>query len=327
MGPAAERGLLTTPLMPFPMKISETGVFNAPPNFDMRPERVRFYVPDPPLYSDGLDKLRYIVLPKDGKINNTNPLHWQFPVGTIFIKSFLDGPGGKHPVETRFLRRVNEFSWQYATYKWNAAGTEAELAANEEARVPVMVDVAGKMFMHNIPSKADCGECHDNADKSNPDAVVKVIGFDELRLGGKATAASAKVQLDEFGDLGFFMAPVRPVAMRRTIKPQTNPMLKPVMDFVFGNCVHCHNASAGQFDMSPEVFVANTVNKPNMSQSVKPPDATYMRIVPRNPEKSIVFIQTRASNLPMSFRAMPPVGVQFPPQPAIDALRAWIMSL
>jgi hypothetical protein len=98
-----------------------------------------------------------------------------------------------------------------------------------------------------------------------------------------------------------------------------------VKRFVFGNCAHCHHGD-GQFDLRPEVFVENTKGKPTSASGVTPP-AGYLRVVPGDPEKSVLFLQLRATNLPATLKPMPPVGVQFPSADAIADVKAWIESL
>jgi hypothetical protein len=157
VSPACNDGLLLcSPLSPLPKTIRETGLFLAPPDFTRRPERVRLYKPDPELFSDGLHKLRYILLPTGEKVDNTDPKEWDFPIGMIFVKTFLDdGPGGtQHPVETRIVRRKNIFEYEYAAYKWNAAGTEAELTDNSgSTRVPSQANVQVSAGLRGMPRR------------------------------------------------------------------------------------------------------------------------------------------------------------------------------
>jgi hypothetical protein len=321
--------LLCSPLSPLPRTIKETGLFLAPPDFGKRPERVRLYKPDPELFSDGLHKLRYALLPAGQKIDNTDPKEWDFPIGMIFVKTFLDdGPAGtQHPVETRIVRRKDMFEYEYAAYRWNAAGTEAELADNKGiTRVPVPATLQGRgAFTHQIPAQQDCEECHEGNRKRH---TASVIGFDEIRLNSRLDAQAPRTQLQEFAALGFFKAPL-PATPTEIVN--ANAGLQRVMRFIYGNCAHCHHGE-GTFDMRPDVFVENTVGKPTEASGVTPPPG-YLRVVRRNPERSVLYLQARGTNLMQidpSLRVMPPVGVSFPPGfPAADleAIRSWINAL
>jgi hypothetical protein len=104
--------------------------------------------------------------------------------------------------------------------------------------------------------------------------------------------------------------------------------------FVFGNCVHCHNGG-GQVDLHPDVFVANTVGKPTEAQSVMPP-AGWLRVVPGDPSKSVLYVQMQRTMLPAPtgdgmnrLRAMPPLGVAdvAADQAALEDVSDWITAL
>ena len=147
-----------------------------------------------------------------------------------------------------------------------------------EMTTPVMVTVkrtvsgqpfevnGGKPFQHDLPSQSMCGKCHEE----NGMVGQTFIGFDELRLNSKFVATSTKTQLQEFADAGIFTGPIP--ANPATITDTSNDMgrLLRIKRFMFGNCVHCHNGNS-VFDLHPDVFVANTVNKVTEAQSVSPP--------------------------------------------------------
>jgi hypothetical protein len=347
--------LLCDPLRKMPRTIKETGLFPAAPDFTQRSSRLRHYAPDPALWSDGMEKERFLLLPAGKKIDATNPRSWVFPVGTIFIKTFFDdsGPGGKpRAIETRFIRRVGtetDFTeYDYYLYQWKQDGTDADLVIddrngddqfaptvkvviNHQVNGAPLVINRGQAFDHTLPSRAMCGECH----QENGVAFQTFIGFDEIRLNTKLTAAAAKTQLQEFQDADLFTtrpAPGAPAA--RTIQ-ETDPLLLKVKRFVFANCVHCHHEKGKVFDLSPDVFVKNTVNQMTNAQSVRPP-MNWLRVYPGMPEMSVVFVQARRAPLPMPtrvgdnrLRPMPPIGVNdIAPDPdGVASLRTWIMGL
>lgn len=83
------------------------------------------FSPQYPLWSDGAEKRRWLWLPPGRFIDGSKPDAWQFPPGTRLWKEFAhDG----HAVETRFIERLADGSWRYATYVWNADGSDALLA-------------------------------------------------------------------------------------------------------------------------------------------------------------------------------------------------------
>jgi hypothetical protein len=301
-------------LAPLPKTIKETGLFPAAPDFSKRPASLREYTPEPALWSDGLEKQRFLLLPQGTKIDNGNPKRWGFPVGTVFIKTFFDDGAAKpRPIETRFIRRIagdDAFvQYDYNVYKWKDDGTDADLLDIEGKRTPVTITIKalGAPFSHDIPSRDDCGQCHD----ANAKVAGTFIGFDEIRLGSQLAALAP-----------LFTQP--PPAKPATI---TDPdaRLQRILRFVYGNCVHCHNGGR-LVDLHPEMFVANTVGKMADASGIAPP-AGYLRVAPGKPEMSIVFVETRRTMLATGLKPMPPVGVAVPQADPLADLKAWIMAL
>jgi mono/diheme cytochrome c family protein len=158
------------------------------------------------------------------------------------------------------------------------------------------------------------------------------IGFDELRLNSKLTPAAAKTQLQTFADAGVFTDPLPANPATITDATADGGRLLRIKRFVFGNCVSCHNGE-GQVDLRPDVFVANTVGKATEAQSVKPP-AGWLRVVPGEPAKSVVYVQMQRTMLPpmddnTRLRAMPPLGVAdvAADQAALKDVFDWITGL
>ena len=324
--PCPTGNLVCQPLAALPPRLEDTGLLASAGV--VRPPGGHGYAPSPELYSDGLSKERFLLLPAGATVDNRNRAIWEFPLGTMFVKTFFDegGPSGRRPVETRIIRRVpDRFDpFEYAVYRWNAEGSAAELldiAGNRESNA--MVKVGGREFLHGIPSRNQCGDCHEkNALYASP-----IIGFDEIRLNHKTPSDAARPQIEELAARGIFAAEIpRPAA---TIT-DPNPQLLQVKRFVFGNCVHCHHGKMNIVDFRPDVFVANTVNQMPEAPGIAVPEG-HRRVVPGDPEKSVVYLQARGTGLPTGLKPMPNVGVKMRELPEftreLDNLKAWILSL
>ena len=95
----------------------------------------------------------------------------------------------------------------------------------------------------------------------------------------------------------------------------------------------CHNGS-GQVDFHPDVLLANTVGKPTEAQSVMPP-AGWLRVVPGDPAKSVLYVQMQRTMIPPAegannrLRPMPPVGLAdvAVEQNSLKDVADWITSL
>jgi hypothetical protein len=309
--------LLCSPLGPLPTSLRATGFFPMPENLDVLATNVRAFAPSIQLWSDGLHKKRQVVLPRDQKIDISNREKWVFPIGTIFVKTFLsDGPAGPKPIETRIIRRTDNpdvfEQYTFDVYRWNATGTDATLL-NIDERTPAPVMIGGRALTHQIPSREDCRKCHSAND-------TNIIGFDEIRLNSPLLPGGP-TQLEAFASAGFFAQGLPSPAAQIA---DANPLTQRVKSYIYGNCYHCHNGSDSQvFDMNPEGFVEAVVRQPTMGSGTAP----GIRVVPRNPEMSVLYRQMTRTNLMMGYNPMPPVGVQVADMEAVQLVRQWIMSL
>ncbi len=328
-GDCSAGALFCAPLGPMPESISGTGLFPAAPDLSQHPAAMLEYVPDPPLWSDGMEKQRFLILPPGTQIDTTNRLQWEFPEGTIFVKTFFDdsgAAGAPRPIETRLIRKTASGAFEFFVYQWNADSTDATLVVNDvegniNAEVPVQITInrmvdgqpltvnGGAPFEHILPSRNACGDCH----IKNGTVRQTFIGFDETRLNSKLTPASATTQLQTFADAGIFTLPLPADPATITDDSADGGRLLRIKRFVFGNCVTCHNGD-GNVDFNPDVFVANTVNQPTEAQSVEPPPG-WLRVVPGDPSTSVLYVQMQRTMLPEpepgmnALRPMPPVGL------------------
>lgn len=127
------------------------------------------FTPQYPLWTDGAAKRRWIHLPPGTAIDKSNPEAWEFPRGTRLWKEFALG----RRLETRYIERLADGSWRYATYLWNAAGTRATLAPEDGARIGA----------YEVPSRHDCVTCHEGPQ-------VPVLGYGAVQLESKLPAAA-----------------------------------------------------------------------------------------------------------------------------------------
>jgi hypothetical protein len=344
----ASTSLLCQPLGAMPASLKATGLFPGAPNLGQHSAQMLEYVPDPPLWSDGMKKQRFLVLPAGTKIDNSDAKRWAFPVGTLFIKTFFDdsGAGGAaRPIETRLIRATPNDQYEFFVYQWNQDSTDAALVVSDidgDINAEISVDITigagsgqpfqingGQPFKHVLPSRNACGLCHEQ----NGMVAQTFIGFDELRLNSKLSAEAPKTQLQTFADAGLFTQPIPAAPAIITDASNDGGRLLRIKRFVFGNCVTCHNGG-GQVDLHPDVFVANTVNQATTAQSVMPP-AGWLRVIPGEPAKSVLYVQMQRTMLPPAngaadrLRAMPPVGLadQAVEQTALKDVFDWISAL
>jgi hypothetical protein len=328
MGPAAS--FIDSPMGDPPMSLKDVGLFPAFPDMAQAHPRALLFRPKHELWSNGLGKARFALLPQGQKINTSVRDAWDFPVGTLFFKTFFQdpGPGAKpRPVETRLIRRkategTPDQQWEFFVWRWNEDGTEATLVEIRN-RIRVQATVRGTVINHDIPRRSDCWNCH-VANKS------PIIGFDELRLN-MALEGKTETQLQEVIAKGWLTQP--PTAPFLAIN-DTNMLQRQVKEWIHGNCAHCHNgeqvlepgARYPALDLRHDKFMESAINKPTMTVGT----AVGTRIVPGQPVRSILFLAVEGpmnSAMNAQVKIMPPVGVNVTDPEAIARLRQWIMSL
>jgi hypothetical protein len=289
------------PTQPLPSTLSELGLHpDAPP-----PDVLRAYEPSWPLWSNGSAKARLAFVPDP--IDTAIADAWTFPIGTMFVKTFsyARDPESVRPIETRVLRLLDT-GWAYDAYLWTEDGSDAQLIDLEESVLVDVIDDRGPL-QHRVPNRLDCRTCHESA-------VQPVLGFSELQLDDAELAA-----LD---DDGLRTSPsTTPDRVRHD-----DPTTQDILGLFHGNCVHCHNGGTGvsaSFDLRHQVALANTLDQPTASSA----SASGIRIVPGDPDLSILYLGFSGETEDPGIKPMPPLGVDRRDAEAIAVLRAWIEAL
>jgi hypothetical protein len=271
---------------PLPMHLRDTGLSD-PRNLSFSPQY--------PLWSDGARKRRWIYLPPGAAIDASRPDAWEFPVGTRLWKEFSLGG----PVETRFIERLPDGTWRYATYIWNEAGTDATLApAQGIAALPARDG-------YSIPSEYDCRACHESA-------AVPVLGFSALQLSSDrdplAPHADARsdIDLDGFVARGLIKN-LPPVASRPRIDA-SSPIERAALGYLHGNCGHCHN------DTETRVPVDLT-----LAETVAGGSAHVLRSLLNVRSQFLARVSSRDPQ-----RQMPPLGTRLIDVEALALIERWI---
>lgn len=125
------------------------------------------YEPGFRLWSDGLEKVRYVYLAPGQRIDTSDMDEWTFPVGTRFWKEFR---WNSKRIETRFLEKMGPNAWRRTTFVWNVDQSDAR-----EVTVGQTISLEAGQDAYDIPGRDDCGRCHDGR-RDN------VLGFEALAL-------------------------------------------------------------------------------------------------------------------------------------------------
>lgn len=280
-----------------PLVLSDSGLFeegvNGPYAAGVRAYDVRF-----PLWTDGAEKVRHILLPPGTAIDTRDPNGWFFPVGTRLFKEFrVDGV----PVETRLTWKVANEYWVYVSYRYRADGSDADAVPDGEPDA--------RSTTHDIPSQAQCRNCHSGV----PDFVLGV----------------SAVQLDQpTWDL-FTEDGILDVETTRGQVPGT-PIEQAALGYLHGNCGHCHGEHHFAGSTLPlrlwlPVGTAAADDAPAWQTTSGIPashdiEGTQTLVVPGNPEQSQLFVRMGDR----SVLQMPPLGTEQADPQGMQAVRSWI---
>jgi len=306
---------------PLPERLSGTGLF-LPGTRDVDPAHLA-YSPQYSLWSDGAGKRRWMSLPEGGVIDGSDPDSWEFPAGTRFWKEFSFGAR----VETRYLERLPDGAYRYATYVWDPVLDDGVLAPESGVRG---VRELGGGVRHDVPSDGECRACHEG--RPSP-----VLGVGALQLSSDRDPLSPHTEPLPKGAVD-----LRELVRRRLIaglpasvvsKPPRiagSPRERAAAGYLFGNCSGCHNARG------PLAFVGLDFDQPVMDlrasrarESVErrrsaftlPGESESLRVVPGRPEASAVWFRMQATE-PAS--RMPPIGTKLVDPEALELVRSWI---
>lgn len=337
------------PAVTAPKFLSETQAFSDLGN--MTPAQgIIPYTVNTSLWSDGSEKMRWISLPNDGTHDTAGEQvkmdhlgqwrfeeargEWAFPPGTIFIKHFElalneNTPSLRKKLETRFVVLLENNQFYGLTYKWNEAGTDAELLYEglSENFTIQQADGASRIQSWTYPSRSECLNCHTQASGG-------VLGPQTSQLTGDLLYPSTGItanQLETWDHLNMLDRDLNVVQIQkfissRSIDDETASLEQRVRSYLDANCSSCHRPNGGprsEFDLRIETNLdgQQLINGP-IIEDLGIPDAKL--IVPGSPEKSILYQRIKQVNTP---DAMPPLAKNRLHQEGVDLIEAWINSL
>ncbi len=325
----------TAPLPKFPAKLSETGLFASVAKHTVAPGVIPYSV-NAALWSDGAHKERFLALSGEDHAEFTeNGKSWNFPDGTVLVKSFaLERTAGdvntRRWIETRILTRQQK-EWVGYSYEWNDEQTDAVLVETQgKDREFTIKEVSGerKQTWH-YPSRAECMVCHSraanfvlglqteqlNRDQQYGDRVdnqlrtLAHIGV--LRTGGKhADLAKAADEYPRFVDP----------------YDDAKPLEDRVRAYFHANCANCHQWAGGG-NAALDLLSRTSLEKTKLVDTLplhNKFDIGDARIVaPGEPQRSVLLHRMRLRGRGQ----MPPMATSVVDEPAVKLLEAWIRSV
>ena len=229
--------------------LSEWGFFVGPLVDQVPAPGVVPYTVNAPLWADFAGKGRYIVLPEGELATRIDDGHWDFPPGTIIIKTFFfdidrrDVGGDARIVETRLLIRTHDDDWDAWTYVWDDEQTEAvnRVAGSRLEIDYIDADGAEATQTYLVPNLNQCGNCHEVSDR------FTTLGLTTAQLNLEMDLEGAPNQLEWLGEMGVIDFDEDPEPLPRYAHPEdeTAPLEDRARAYLHGNCSHCHQPGGG----------------------------------------------------------------------------------
>ena len=291
---------------PFPLTLSGTGLFeNGQPA-----EGVVAYEVNAPAWTDGAIARHWMAVPAGQTVSYANDTAWGFSDGAVLVQT-LSLPD-KHPVETRIMLR-QQGEWAGYSYRWNAAGTDADLVPREGLTVDLPATGGNRSW--RFPGRSECASCHARA-------ANYLLGVNGVQLHRGS-------QLDDMAGLGFLkgLPPSKP-------GPITNPydaaagLEARALAYLHVNCSMCHVESGGG-NANMELRLGNSRERMAVFD-IRPQHATFglpdaMLVSPGHPGNSVLL--HRLSGRGPGSGQMPPLGTARVDEAAVALMAGWIAQM
>ncbi|HET7793425.1 MAG TPA: SO2930 family diheme c-type cytochrome [Rhizobacter sp.] len=230
------------------------------------------------LFTDYAFKLRAIYVPTGQKINyNAAGGLLDFPVGSVLVKTFYypkATASGSLPavaqqtqavqgstvslanyrlVETRFLVRKADGSWEGIPYVWDADQRDATLTPNGEYIQMELVDgstapATHQDFYYVVPNTQTCQNCHATSTHGSGSADPigpKVRNLNKNYDYGNGVVKNQLTHLNDLGLLNGFGGTPATAPQGVDWKDGTKTLSERAAAYLDVNCGHCHNGSSG----------------------------------------------------------------------------------
>jgi uncharacterized repeat protein (TIGR03806 family) len=315
-------------------KLSEYGLFSGKMSDQQPAQDLIPYQLNTPLFSDYAEKLRFVKIPAGKIVTYNDSAVFDFPKGTILVKTFYypvdfrNPKKGRQLMETRLLIH-EEKDWKAYPYIWNADQTDAYLDVAGETKQVKYTDAQGKIRQHAyyIPNMNQCKGCH------NRNEIMSPIGPSARQLSGTFEYAHGKEdQLSHWAHEDKLVG-MPPASSLPPVIVWNDPSTGTVNDrarlWLDINCAHCHRPNGPA--STSGLFLGMEEKDPLHLGVRKTPVAAgrgsgvlQFDILPGQPEKSILLFRMESMDPGVM---MPELGRSISNKEAIALIRQWIKEM
>jgi uncharacterized repeat protein (TIGR03806 family) len=279
------------------------------------------------LFSDHAGKHRLVYLPKGQSAKYDEENIFDFPVGSVLIKTFAFAPDMREPakderyIETRLIIRKQE-GWVAYPYIWNETQTEAIYSPVGGVRKIETISPEGQKLSINytIPNRNQCKECHR-------------VGDDLMPIGPRArnlnhVGPAGVNQIADWSARGILSGvPAAPSATPAAFGDA--PLNERARAWLDVNCAHCHRAG-GSASNSGLFLGWNETNPSGWGVRKRPVAAGHAAgdhlfvIEPGHPEQSILVYRLESTEPGV---LMPELGRTVIDEKGLALIRDWIADM
>ncbi len=330
----------------FPQRLSDTGLFQSVAE-NLPAEGLIPYELNMPFWSDYSVKDRYIALPKNKSVVYHERDQWEFPVGTVFVKTFWMHQDrvelkDARRLETRLLIHAPE-GWQGYTYVYNDDQTEAELLEGSALKpISIKTDDGDFEQRYYFPSRSDCMACHTreagfvlgmstrqmnhplnyHGQNENQLAMLKRLNVFTQPLE-KSTDQAEQFPEWRFGNFDRSDDPQHVESSLDQPEGDTETLARAWLDV---NCAVCHRNQGlapgkRHLQFHNDLTKMNVIDKQPLQGQMTPPMGAIVK--PGKPYLSELLIRAAHRGV----RQMPPLGTNVADPRGTEVLRAWIEQM
>ena len=281
-----------------------------------------------PLFSDHASKHRLVFVPDGEAASYRADDVFEFPVGTVLIKTFAFAPDMRAPSngeqyrETRLLIHKPD-GWAAYPYVWNADETEAlyapagkwlDVSFTAPDGKPVSID-------YRVPNQNQCKTCHQHGDEIAP------IGPKARNLNHDGPHDVN--QLEDWTKRGILNRVDQQAQTVPNVFDASAPLGSRARAYLDINCAHCHRLEGSASNSG--LFLDYDEDNPTALGIGKHPTAAgrgsgvaVVVIEPGAPEESILVYRMASTEAGI---AMPELGRAVIDEDGIALVRAWIAGL
>jgi uncharacterized repeat protein (TIGR03806 family) len=315
-----------------PEKLTALGLFEdavaQTPSEDVLPYDVNAV-----LYADEAEKLRFMSVPPGEAASYDALGFWDYPDGTVFIKTFFfyldarDPELGRRLLETRIIRR-DKGTWTGRTYLWNDAQTVATRHKVGKTLQVQWVDASGaeRTQDYRVPNDNECKTCHSKSHRFEPlgprtRQLNRTYDYDGVQQN----------QIERLVELGWVTGDISAAADRFTLaEPYGGETLeRRARAYLDANCSHCHRpggeAGSTALDLRAETSEPYSLGVCRSPVSAGPGsgDRDY-DIVPGDPDASILAFRMESTDPELKMPELPTLTSD---AQGTTLVRAWIASM